>query len=56
MLLLLCDFVLYYNENIISRKEKNNVYIKMYSQTVVGDEAVDEFREKLFGEFGSVGL
>lgn len=28
----------------------------MYLQTVVGDEAVDEFREKLFGEFGSAGL
>jgi hypothetical protein len=29
----------------------------MYLQTVVGDEAVDEFREKLFGECGgNIGL
>lgn len=25
-------------------------------QTVVGDEAVEELRERLFGEFGSAGL
>ena len=29
---------------------------KMYLQTVAGDEAVEEFLEKLLGELGRAGL